>query len=120
MPAMGIQVPPPAWLRALCFAAFVAALVQIFFLPRPAAAVVDLLWDKFLHASAFGGVAFLLWMTIGFQAPGLNWAAIAAIGALDEFHQIFVPTRTADVFDVAADMVGAAVVTLVLHRLKKK
>ena len=116
---MRITVPPPAWLRALCFVAFLATLVQIFFLPRPAPAITDLIWDKFLHASGFGALAFCLWMTVGFHAPWLNWIAITVIGSLDEFHQIFVPTRTADVLDVVADAIGAGLVTLALQLVKK-
>jgi VanZ family protein len=118
MLAMRIPVPPPAWLRALCLAAFIAMLVQIFFLPRPPGAAIA--WDKLLHAGGYGVTAFFLWVAIGFQAPWLNWLAITAIGALDEFRQIFIPTRSADVLDVAADAAGAALVTFVLHRLKKK
>ena len=42
---------------------------------------------------------------------------MTGVGALDEFHQIFVPSRTADIFDVAADAVGAAIATFILHRM---
>lgn len=69
--------------------------------------------DKFQHAGAFGGLAFLLcaaW-TI-FRPPGLLMAAAvigiaATYGALDELTQMLVPRRSADVRDWIADVVGA-------------
>jgi VanZ family protein len=116
-----IRLPPPAWLRAACLVAFMAMLVQIFVLsePRFVLDVRQLAWDKMLHASAFGALALLLWTSVGYRAPWLNWLAIAIIGALDELHQIYVPGRSADVLDVAADAIGAAIVTYAMHRIAR-
>jgi VanZ family protein len=73
-----------------------------------------LLHDKLLHGLAYAALGALL-------VPGLRVAgcsprgaflvavALAALyGATDEFHQSFVPGRTADVLDWAADTLGAA------------
>jgi VanZ family protein len=114
---MSISLPPPAYVRALCLAAFLAVIVQLFLLPVPSIVRAASMWDKLQHAMAFGSFAALLWFGVGFRAPTLNWLGITVLGALDEFHQIFIPGRTADVMDVVADAVGAAVVTFVLHRL---
>ncbi len=42
-----------------------------------------------------------------------GWACVLAIiamtGVLDELHQLFVPTRTCDVFDALADTFGGAI-----------
>jgi VanZ family protein len=116
-----IETPPPTWLRAACLAAFAALLVQIFFLdePRLARDLANATWDKLLHAAGFGALALLYWMGLGFRAPLPGWILVTLIGALDEFHQIFIPTRTADVLDVVADAVGAAVVILLLQRLSQ-
>jgi VanZ family protein len=114
-----IVLPPPAWLRGACLFAFACVLVQLFFLAEPPLVkdLHDLLWDKLLHATAFGSFAMLLWFGIGFRASVVSWIAITVVGALDEFHQIFVPGRSADIFDVLADTIGAALVTYILHRL---
>lgn len=73
--------------------------------------------DKVLHFAAYGGLATLcLRATSGGRLAGLTWrAALLAwfiatgYGVTDEFHQRFVPYRTADVADLVADALGAAV-----------
>jgi VanZ family protein len=46
-------------------------------------------------------------------APALGaWAIAAAYGASDEWHQSFVPGRSADVHDWYADAIGAAAGTV--------
>jgi len=44
----------------------------------------------------------------------LTLAAVAAFAALDEWHQTFVPGRSADVADWAADVIGASAGLLLL------
>ena len=116
---MRLKLPPPASLRALCLFAFAAVLLQLFVLAQAPLVreLANFFWDKVVHALAFGSIAMLLWVGIGFRAPLLNWGIVTVVGALDEFHQLFVPTRSADVFDMLADSLGAAVVTFILHRL---
>jgi VanZ family protein len=116
-----IAVPVPAVLRAICIAAFFLVLYQLFFLPEPPLVreLKNLFWDKICHAAAFGTFAALLWFAIGWDIPFVNWLLIVAVGAVDEFHQIFIPTRSADIFDLVADAVGAALATYLLHRLSR-
>lgn len=67
--------------------------------------------DLLAHAVLFGLLAGALWR--GWRRRG--WAAAAAgpivvtavYGVLDEVHQAFVPGRSPDPADVAADLVGA-------------
>ena len=80
--------------------------------------------DKLLHALVFGILGALV---LGAMRPGTHgysraqvWTAllIAGIyGVLDEIHQHFVPGRTPDVFDVLADITGAALGIWLLHRI---
>jgi VanZ family protein len=116
-----IYLPPAAWVRAACLAAFSVVVAQLFFLDEPPIVreLKSFMWDKSLHAMAFGSFSLLLWFGIGYRNPLANWFTISAIAVLDEIHQVFVPTRTADVFDVLADMIGAAIVTYILHRLSQ-
>jgi len=70
--------------------------------------------DKLMHAAVFGVLALLYARTARGEAASvrLSWALIAAVaaaayGALDEFHQSFVPGRDASFADLAADGAGA-------------
>jgi VanZ family protein len=76
--------------------------------------------DKVVHLLIFGTLAILIFRS--FRNSGMAFlranAAFFAItttllyGALDEFHQIFVPGRTASVWDWAADLTGALLLVL--------
>jgi VanZ family protein len=78
--------------------------------------------DKGAHGLLYSGLAALMvralaggWQPFG---GGIGLAAVAysiLYGATDEIHQLFVPNRTADVKDLAADAVGAAVAVLLLY-----
>jgi len=72
--------------------------------------------DWLLHAAEFGILAALLMRATagagrgGFRRAALVTIVCGAAGALDEYHQSFVPGRTASVSDAAADLAGAALV----------
>jgi VanZ family protein len=71
--------------------------------------------DKHVHALVFGLLA-VLWCRaiargrygrLSLIHLGLAWVVAVAYGALDEWHQAFVPGRSSDVLDLAADATGA-------------
>jgi VanZ family protein len=70
--------------------------------------------DALLHAIAYAVLAALVHgvlapARLGALRTAVLAAAIAgAYGATDEWHQSFVPGRSADPLDLAADLVGAA------------
>jgi len=80
-------------------------------------------FDKLAHGAAYGLLGFLL--AFGFfkllrlslktKQGGVILTGVI-LGILDEIHQIFVPGRTPDPLDVAADAVGI-VLGLILFRL---
>jgi VanZ family protein len=86
--------------------------------------------DKNLHGLLYGGLSLL---TVRALAGGwrrrVTWSVVllattlaALYGMSDEYHQSFVPRRSADPFDVVADTVGAAIAALlclVLSRLMR-
>ena len=80
------------------------------------------LWDKAGHFVAYGVLgAFVLRGTAKAQWEGVTgWAAVrawvicAAYGASDEFHQHFVPGRSMELGDWAADSLGAAFAAVVI------
>jgi hypothetical protein len=97
-------------LRALCFGAVAAVAFQLLFLDEPAFAqrLVAATWDKAVHFSVFGGIAFLLWVGFGGRNAALVWTLVVLVGALDETRQMFVPGRDPDLHDLYADGMGAA------------
>ena len=67
--------------------------------------------DKLCHAAAFAGLAFLLAWALpnrGGRMRHVVWAGAIALGysCVDELTQNFVPGRTCDIWDLAADAVG--------------
>lgn len=69
--------------------------------------------DKVLHFLAYA-ILGALWMRALRPGPGragvgllLATALAAGFGAVDEWHQSFVPGRSADVLDLLADLLGA-------------
>jgi len=69
--------------------------------------------DKLFHLIAFGILGFLAMGTRQASQQGYStrqvWRVVFAVmlyGILDEFHQYFVPGRSADVYDVLADAIG--------------
>ena len=69
--------------------------------------------DKALHFGAYCGLSFLFCWTFlpsrGWKGPLGVMAVIATYGCADEWTQLFVPTRSADVADWLADIVGGLV-----------
>jgi VanZ family protein len=92
----------------------------------PPAAVLPELpgFDKLLHALAYAVLAMLIFRaldtTVWSNRPSLlfwvSLAATVAYGISDELHQAFVPARSAEIMDAAADAAGA-LAALVLCRM---
>ncbi len=81
--------------------------------------------DKWLHLAGYGLLGALCDRAFRRQWPRvplrrLFWAAVIATalyGASDEFHQYFVPFRSADVLDAAADALGGLLGVVAFRRL---
>jgi VanZ family protein len=73
--------------------------------------------DVNLHALAYAGLMVLMaralaraeWARLTIRVLALSWVLTVAYGASDEWHQMYVPTRHAEVRDLAADAIGAAI-----------
>jgi VanZ family protein len=80
-------------------------------------ATIHVALRKFGHLSEYAILAALLWRGLRgtFNAASKAMVALgtfllaAAFAASDEFHQSFVPTRTASLHDVMIDCIGALV-----------
>ena len=79
--------------------------------------------DKLIHIGVYGFLAVLCYISIIhisksniFSAKPFIWAFLitSIYGASDEIHQYFVPNRSAEVLDWAADVIGAIIVVLII------
>lgn len=84
-------------------------------------------FDKFAHLLAYGVLSFLIycagktqWIRGHSQAWALCAIAIGCLyGASDEWHQLYVPMRSASVWDWGFDAAGTALGVLVAIRAVK-
>ena len=88
--------------------------------------------DKVAHISVFGLLALAMELALARTRPDLPlykrhlmvFATVSSFGALDEFHQRFVPGRDCDVFDWMADtfggILGLAVASLSRLRARRR
>lgn len=114
------------WVALLIFSGF------IYFQssgPMPEGADWDIPnFDKVLHVVAYGiwaSVAFLGLRASAWPESAASRAVIAALaatlyGASDEIHQAFVPSRSSDWTDLAADAVGAIAATFLWAILDRR
>ncbi|KCZ71155.1 putative membrane protein [Candidatus Methanoperedens nitroreducens] len=79
-------------------------------------------FDKVQHIVIYAGFGFLLYFTLRNSSnPALrDHAFIFAViigtvyGAIDEFYQVFVPGRTASIWDLLADSIGLSIAQVVI------
>jgi VanZ family protein len=82
--------------------------------------------DKLFHLMAFGLLGFLAMGVVKPVKKGFKiWQALLVIalvslyGLLDETHQYFVPGRSAEVYDVIADVAGGLLGALTMYFLAR-
>lgn len=121
------------WLRIFCWFAVFAWAGTIFYLSTLTGSEVERInamhwWDKALHFIAFsaGGVvmAYTLGRTTGWSTKRIvlvTTLAVSAYGWTDEWHQQWVPGRSAkDVGDWTADTLGGATGAFILISIYAK
>ena len=101
------------WLPVIAYAAVIFILSSISETPS----LPEGISDKGLHGGLYAGFALVLvralargrWAGVTFLSACLAVSLAVMYGVSDEVHQSFVPGRTADAADVAADAWGAGV-----------
>ena len=82
--------------------------------------------DKVEHLLAFGGLGFLLNLSLRIQDKFTlvkkypAWSTIlivSAYAALDELHQIYIPDRSCDILDWTADTIGVTIGVIIMTLL---
>lgn len=81
-----------------------------FFLPAASASTIGMLHGAVRKSAHFTNYGILFWLLIRGPMAGRPYAALGFCvfyALLDEGHQVFVPGRTASLYDVAIDSSGA-------------
>ena len=100
------------WLPPLLY---MAAIFYFSSESAPLPALTGRVWDKLLHIVEYTGLAILLFRALDGEGLGAWQSAIATVmlvsayGASDEWHQLFVPLREADVQDWMTDTLAGAI-----------
>ncbi|HVH12382.1 MAG TPA: VanZ family protein [Longimicrobium sp.] len=110
--------PVVAWLPAAGWAAVIFWLSSRSTVPVPGIPNVD----KVAHFGAYAMLGGLLAFAADRSRLPLGAAAAVGIiyGASDEIHQMFVPGRSPDVLDWAADVAGVAVACFLYSRWRSR
>lgn len=95
--------------RSLLVALAIAIMVLLFYLGgKPfAAGLIPSPWDKLAHFVVYGAMAALLRQGIPERPSWLLVLAVGVVGSLDEWHQMSVPGRSADLADLLTDVIAA-------------
>ncbi|CAB3952704.1 hypothetical protein LMG6001_03033 [Achromobacter insolitus] len=96
-------------------ALFFVVLVTVGNLPGLAAEMSDAFGDKRLHLAAYAFLTTLIYFSVNRRPALTALLGVAALGALDEAIQSFVPYRQADLLDLLADISAAGATVISLH-----
>ncbi len=110
------------WIRGGCIAAAFFMAVTLFvgadevgkahLFPPP--------WDKLAHFCYYGTMAVLLAHGLGRRWWWIPLLAIPVVGALDEWHQFYVPGRDSSVYDWIADSAGTVTFLFAYRRASRR
>lgn len=107
------------WLPVIVYCILIFVYSSI---PQPIPVRIEIpFFDKILHAIEYGVLSYLLIRAFVGSKAKLSKGSIIILaialttlyGATDEFHQLFVRNRIADLLDILADFVGATIVGLI-------
>lgn len=111
------------WLPPLLWAAIILILTSIPGSQLPVLPSRNI--DKIVHLSIYG---VLGWLTVRAWSNGSRtWAAAIAVialiscfGALDEWHQQYIPLRSTDLLDWTADTMGAMIGAILATTIERR
>jgi VanZ family protein len=81
--------------------------------------------DKLVHVTMYAVLAWLATRGATPSVPSVRagiivFTAVAAFGAVDEWHQRFIPGRMSDTADLVADIIGAGVGVLAFQSAHRR
>jgi len=102
------------WLAVAVWMGLIFVLSAQSHLPSVPNGLLDLLFKKGAHFSAYALLGALFWRALGWRWRAWGWAWVLAVlyACTDEWHQSFVAGRHPAVTDVIIDACGAAAALL--------
>lgn len=101
-------IDPRRWrIAQLALAGMIVLLLFVLAAQPMAAGLFPSPWDKLAHFVCYAGITGLLAVGLGDCQPWLLVATVAVLGALDEWHQAYLPGRSADLPDLLTDIAAA-------------
>jgi len=79
--------------------------------------------DKYYHLGAYGLLSFIVYFTLTFQdrislfkrySASFTLLLTFIFGVLNELHQLFIPSRTFNKFDLLANILGSLLMIIVI------
>ena len=79
--------------------------------------------DKYYHLGAYGFLSFIVYFTLTFQnrislfkrySASFTLLLTSIFGMLNELHQLFIPSRTFNKFDLLANILGSLLMVIVI------
>ncbi|WP_332698832.1 VanZ family protein [Halalkalibacter lacteus] len=85
-------------------------------------AILNYIARKCVHVTAFGLLALWFWLALrGKQHRyALAWGLATLYGAIDEWHQSFIPDRSGAVTDVLINSFGACLMLAIVYSVTRK
>lgn len=109
--------PAVPWLAALVAVSMIGGLLKlgetslaVGLIPSP--------WDKLAHALTFGTIALSLWLAARQRWLGACVGIAFAIAVYDEWRQLYLPGREADLLDLLANTTGILLAVVLANRLR--
>ncbi len=109
--------PAVPWLAALVAMSMIGGLLRlgetslaVGLIPSP--------WDKLAHALTFGTIALSLWLATRQRWLGACVGIAFAIAVYDEWRQLYLPGREADLLDLLANTTGIVLAVVLANRLR--
>jgi len=110
------------WIQVLAIIGLIMMLVGIFIGGRQpgAGALFNAPWDKAVHLGTYAVMAMLIGLALPKIPLPIVLLMTVSIGACDEIAQLYIPGRSADIVDYAADGLGCLLAILPDYWIKDK